>query len=212
MNPWVVAILGLTVLSMVVMVRGQQRNRRFAAALSRLLERSFLPTKAHYRNIGGVVGYHFSFELSSPYRACEGTMTFFPRHALFYYPIARLFQREDELRLTITAEFSTVGVGYVVSRQKESGGWIDVADTEQMNSDRVEISGRELTTFYHYRGLADRMVAFLGTLDHIDSLRQFGCHGPSRTFFFHVEPRLEELEAFLSGVITGLPAIVDNPG
>lgn len=209
MNPAILGVFALMGLTMWVMVRGQRRNRDFASALARVLEEGFQPRTTSYRNIGGVVGYHFTYELNEPYRQVEGTMTFFPRHTLFYYPIARLLKREDELRLSISADFFAVGEAHVVRAARYAGGWLQISDEEEMDRREVEIHGERFVALYFYRNLADRMIEFLDGLPETESLRHFACFGKERLFYLQVEPKLESLPETLTAVLQGLPRVAE---
>jgi hypothetical protein len=209
MNLFAVAVLLLMGLTMFVMVRGQRRNRDFASALSRRLEMLFKPTRSSYRNIGGVVGYHFTYDLEPPYSRLQGTMTFFPRHTLFYYPIARLLRREDELRFSLSGDFFAIGEAHVVSAARHGSGWVQITEEGDMSKKPVEIGGEQFVAFYFYEGLADRMIAFLREVPHPDCLRHFACFGTERLFYFHMEPRLETVDSTISAILERLPSIVE---
>ena len=208
MNLFAVAVLVLMGLTMFVMVRGQRRNREFARALSHRLEGAFNPTTSVYRNIGGVVGYHFTYDLEPPYQRLQGTMTFFPRHTLLYYPIARLLKREDELRFSLHAEFFAVGEAHLVSQARYGTGWVQITDEGEMERKEVEIDGKRFIALYFYEGLADRMIAFLEDVPNLECIRHFACFGRERLFYFQMEPRLEMLDDTISAVLKKLPSIV----
>lgn len=210
MNPFVIAVLALMGATMFVMVRGQRRNRNFASALSRRLEATFRPVTSSYRNIGGVVGYHFTYDLEPPYKRVQGTMTFFPRHTLLYYPIARLLKREDELRFSLHPEFFAVGEAHIVSAGRYGSGWIQITNEGEMSRKEVEIAGQPFVVLYFYEGLADRMVAFLKAVPHIEVLRHFACFGTERLFFFQMEPQLEILDDTISAVLQNLPSVATH--
>ncbi len=205
MNLGVLGIFGLAALTMVVMVRGQARNRRFADDLARVLEEIFEPTAVEYKNIGGVVGQHFTYQLTAPYSTVQGTMTFFPRHTLLYYPVARFLRREDELRLLLRGEFSPRGEAHVVSKAAFRHGWVHVENADEMEQREMTIEGdAHLALFYNPR-VADALIDLLRGVPTPEDLRHLACYGAEDVYYLHIEPHLETLRPMLRTLLERLP-------
>ena len=66
---------------------GRKKNRWIGAWIARESEAALQPRETEYVNIGGCIGYHFTYALAAPFREAKGTFALLPRHSLLYLPI-----------------------------------------------------------------------------------------------------------------------------
>jgi len=89
--------------SVVWYFRARKKMLRFIKEFTDELERGLRPTDKEYVLLGYLVGYRARYKLEDG-RNAYVLLTTVPRHALFYYPIAKVLRRED--RVTIMLELA----------------------------------------------------------------------------------------------------------
>lgn len=89
--------------SVVWYFRARRKMLRFIKEFTDELERELKPTDKEYVLLGYLVGYKARYKLEDGKNAYV-LLTTVPRHAFFYYPIARVLRRED--RVTIMLELA----------------------------------------------------------------------------------------------------------
>lgn len=158
----VVAIAGLTGYTW---YRGMRQSQAVIRAATEAVEHVFRPTSTEYINIGGAVGYHFTFTLEPPLLRVEGTITTVPRHALFYLPIALwVFKREDLLLFTVYGTRLEVGLGYVVEQSRYESGRIPLEDRENLRRTPLHRGGVDLLILWYNPLIRDRLSAVVAQL------------------------------------------------
>ncbi|PIE03905.1 MAG: hypothetical protein CSA76_07040, partial [Spirochaetales bacterium] len=190
----VVLILGLTAVSVVFRVTGARKNLQTAHSLCALLENVFQPLEKTYTNIGGVVGYHISYTLQPPFTLLDGTLTLFPRQALFYYPIARFLGRQDELSFSLKVDFPMVGEAHLVQKDAYRFGRFAIDNFKEMESEEISVKGVPYLLLYYNRIQAGKIADLMRRLSEVNSYEQFSFYGYQRLFYFHVNPSAESLE------------------
>jgi len=105
---WAVFLLGSVIL-VAGYFQGVRLNRALAWWTAHEIERFLRVEKGTYTWMGGVMG--FEGHLQGKYGTVQAVVTFLPRHALLYYPIARfLTSRGDRVRIRCQGqEFLFVG-------------------------------------------------------------------------------------------------------
>lgn len=197
MNLFVFVLLGIGLLLSIVSWWGRRTNLAFAKRIAAELEQVFRPIDMKYINIGGVIGFHFQYELAGALNRLTGTVTLFPRQSLFYYPIARLRGREDELSLMIGMPGLPVGDGHIVSRARLQTGRIDIEDAGQMQQRDLIVDGHELVVLSHNRVVEDYLSDFAQGCPEVRELRHFAYSTVNNSFYLLVEPRLERVGLLL---------------
>lgn len=184
---------------------GVRRNRALVLESCAVLERVFRPVDTLYTNIGGLVGYNFTYELSSgPLSRLEGTITTMPRQAVLYYPISRLLGREDCLVITAFLESLPSGEAHVVDLKQYQHGWITVADGHDMEQLSIDHGGRELAIFFYNRVLQERMAGLLEKLERVACLRYLGYYGSDGRIVLRLDPSCSSLEESLQHFLSML--------
>lgn len=102
----VIALSVLMVMSAVSVIwyfRVRRRMLKFIKEFTNELERELRPADKEYTLLGYLVGYRAKYKLEDG-RNAYVLLTTVPRHAFFYYPIARALKHED--RVTIMLELT----------------------------------------------------------------------------------------------------------
>ncbi len=104
-----VGLLVGAVVLLVAFVEGQRINRALARWVAHELERFFRVEGGTYTWLGGVMG--FEARLYGRMGPVHAVVTFLPRHALLYYPVARfLTSKGDRIRVVCQGQtFTFVG-------------------------------------------------------------------------------------------------------
>lgn len=140
----VVLLLALAALTALVYRLGRRRIGVLARQWAEALERAFAPGEKEYTNIGGLVGYHAVFAgLAQPLVKVCITFTFLPRHALFFYPVSRLFLRHDRMFLTLHADRPPRAEAHLLERRLERSPRHRVADPGRFPRVLLTRGGRE---------------------------------------------------------------------
>ncbi len=191
--------------------RGGRKNVEVILSTCRTAERVFEPVDTNYTNIGGVVGVNFVFELSSPFRRLEGTVTTVPRHAALYLPISRwVIRREDMLLITVYCERLRPGQGHIVERGRYQRAGAAVEEPEEMFETPVARGNREFLLLWYNPLIRDRLDWMLSQFSDIgtDCLRYLGYYGSDNYFsatFHATHPELEAVLLEFKALVRAVP-------
>lgn len=205
MHPLVLLIVAMALASFIVFHRGVRTNRALAKSISQDLERALEPTETEYRNIGGTIGYHFTFFLEGNARKVRGLFTLLPRQALFYLPIARMMGREDELHVSFYSEYRPVGEGHIVVPSRLRSWWAQIEDQEEFDQVIVERDGCRFAILTHNRFVRERLTWFLFDLPSVDGLRQFAAFRTDNSYLLVMNPFGHNVPHMLNTVCKRLP-------
>lgn len=207
MHPLVLLIVALAFASFLMFHRGVRTNRALAKSISHSLERAFEPTETEYRDIGGTIGYHFTFLLEGNVRKVRGLFTLLPRQAMFYIPIARMMGREDELHVSFYSEYRPVGEGHIVVPSRLRSWWAQIEDQEEFDQVEVERDGYRFAVLTHNRFVRERLRWFLFDLPSVDGLRQFAAFRTDNSYLLVMNPSLQNVPHMLNAVCERLPEL-----
>jgi hypothetical protein len=213
MHPLILIIVALAVASFLMFHRGIRTNRVLAHDILQTLERTFEPVDTEYRNIGGTIGWHFTYVLPDPpVRKIRGLFTLVPRQAMFYMPIARMMKREDELHVSFYSEDRPAGEGHIVVPARLDSWWAQIEDQEEFDQTREERDGQEFVFLTHNRFVLEKLQWFLRDLPSVDGLRQFACLRQDNSYLLVVNPRETDIPAMLTAVRERLPGLKTHFG
>lgn len=205
MHPLVFIIIALAIVSFTMFHRGMRMNRALARSIVRTLEETFHPNDTEYRNIGGTIGYHFTYYLEPPVQKVRGLFTLVPRHAMFYMPIARMMGREDELHVSFYSEDRPVGEGHIVVPSRLKSWWAQIEDQEEFNQVTKTRNEQDFVVLSHNRFVEEKLLWFLDDLPMVEGLRQFACLRRDNSYLLVVNPRETDLPGLLTAVRDRLP-------
>ncbi len=213
MEPAFLVVVGLAAFTMLGWYRGGRRNVEIILSVCRTVEQVFEPVDKTYTNIGGVVGFNFTYELSSPFRRLEGTITTLPRHAVLYLPISRwLIGREDALVLTVYCERLQPGQGHIVERERYLNGSISIDDSESMFETVVQRESGPFVLLWYNPLIRERLDWMLAQFSHTaaEGLRYLGYYGSDNYFAVTLHPLHPQLESVLRETTALMRAVPDR--
>ena len=142
MEPYILPLILLALCTTAGYFWGRKKNRWIGAWIARETEAALQPRETTYVNIGGCIGYHFTYALAAPFREAKGTFALLPRHSLLYLPISFLIRRHDRLYLQLFTDERLPGEAHILREdyyQKEKDR---IAGAEAMRRDRVVMGER----------------------------------------------------------------------
>lgn len=188
-------IFGLAAAMMLGWRRGVRTNRLLLVETCTATERVFQPTDTSYTNIGGLVGYNFTYQLDlAAFHRLDGTITTLPRQSLLYYPLARFMGREDNLILTLFCHPRAPGEGHIVEGRQFSRGWIPIDDDTSMQCETVEHGELRFLVFSYNPIVRSLLLSMLARLSKVRSLRHIGYYGSNGYIALRLCPGGAELE------------------
>jgi hypothetical protein len=207
MHPLIILILALAATSFIMFHRGLRTNRALSRWILETLEETLKPLDTEYRNIGGTIGYHFTYLLEPPVRKIRGLFTLVPRHAMFYMPIARMMGREDELHISFYSDDRPVGEGHIVVPARLDSWWAQIEDQEEFDQSSQQRDGREFVVLSHNRFVSEKLIWFLHDLPSVDGFRQFSCFRRDNSYLLVINPREADIPAMIHTVRERLPEL-----
>jgi hypothetical protein len=197
MDPLFLVIVAIAALTGVRWFRGVRENRMLILLATKAMERAFQPEDTRYTNIGGSIGYNFSYTLSHPFIKLDGTVTTLPRHAIFYLPISIwLFKREDLLLFTLYCEKMDMGIGYIAEKERYEGGRLPIEDQDALQSTVTVRGTRQYVILYYNPQIRERLSAFLDALSEaaLAGILYIGYYGNDSYVAVTMNPTHSELE------------------
>jgi hypothetical protein len=208
MYPLILVIIALAVSSFIMFHRGLRTNRALARSILQTLEKTFQPEDTEYRNIGGTIGWHFTYILGErPVRKVRGLFTLVPRQAMFYMPIARAMGREDELHVSFYSEYRPVGEGHIVVPSRLNSWWAQIEDQEEFDQTADERDGREFVLLTHNRFVLEKLQWLLHDLPSLEGFRQFSCFRRDNSYLLVANPSEADIPTLMNAVCERLPEL-----
>jgi hypothetical protein len=209
MNPlFISALVVLAVVSTASYYLGTKKNRWIVSTMSRQLEEALKPKTTNYVNIGGVIGYNFTYSLPAPYTSAKGTITLSPRHSLLYLPVSRLLGIGDRFFVNIFTKKKFKGEAHIVDLKYL--GKANIAGVETMERRDVEAKGKKFVLMWRKADLATTLESTLAALDDPASLRHFCAYNETGTFFIHLRPKAGQLAETVQTLVKKFPEYLES--
>lgn len=209
MNPlFISALVVLAVVSTASYYLGTKKNRWIVSTMSRQLEDVLKPKTTNYVNIGGVIGYNFTYALPAPYTSAKGTITLSPRHSLLYLPFSRLLGIGDRFFVNVFTKKKFRGEGHIVDLKYM--GKANIAGAESMERREVEAKGKTFALLWRRADLAATLEATLAAVEDPSSLRHFCAYNETGTFFIHLRPKAGQIAATVQALVKKFPEYLES--
>lgn len=207
MNPYTMtALVALALVSTAAYFYGTKKNRWLGATISKELEEVLKPSVTNYVNIGGAIGYNFTYSLPPPYSSAKGTVTLSPRHSLLYLPVSRLIGVRDRYFVNLFTKKKLKGEGHVVAASHLKKAHIEGLDSME----RRETRAGDTAFILLWRGadLSKELEAVLEAMPEPSLVKHFCAYPETKTFFVHGTPKREGLKGNLDAVMKRIPSFV----
>ncbi len=204
MSDYLVPIIVLALYATLGYFRGKKKNSWIAGWISRETEDALNPADTDYVNIGGCIGYNFTYSLKGSFKAASGTITMLPRQSALYFPVSLLTTKNDRLYLNIRAEGKLAGEGHVVAQKYITSARKLISGFESFNREKYVSKEDVFYLLWNTPGMETMLREFIDKTGADKNLRHFCCHAENKNFFFHVKPRREKLGVFLKSAVLNL--------
>lgn len=210
MNPlFISALVVLALVSTAAYYLGTKKNRWIVASISRQLEEAFKPKSTNYVNIGGVIGYNFSYAMPAPYTNAKGTITMSPRHSILYLPVSRLIGVGDRFFVNVFTKKKLKGEAHIVDARYLKKA--NIAGLDAMERRDVEAGGRKYVLLWRKADQSSTLEATLSALADPSSLRHFCAYPETGTFFIHMRPKAGNIADTVQPLFKRFPEFFENP-
>lgn len=205
MEPYILPLIVLALCTTGGYFWGRKKNRWIGAWIARETEAALQPKETEYVNIGGCIGYHFTYAMAAPFREAKGTFALLPRHSILYLPISFLIRRHDRFYLQLFTDARLPGEAHILREdyfQKDQGR---ITGVEAMRRERATMGGRAYVLLWKHPGQDERLRRLLRRLEgNGDGLLHFCCYPGNRNFYLYIAPVHGRLEPLLRAVVDEL--------
>jgi len=210
MNPYFIsALVVLAIVSTTAYYLGTKKNKWIVASISKQLEEALKPKSTNYVNIGGVIGYNFSYALPAPYTNAKGTITMSPRHSILYLPVSRLLGVSDRFFVNVFTKKKLKGEAHIVDQRYLRKA--NIAGLESMERRDVEAGGKRFALLWRKADLSASLESALKSVDDPSSLRHFCAYPETGTFFIHLRPKAGRIADTVQALVKRFPEFFDGP-
>lgn len=201
MEPYIVPLILLALITTGGYFWGRKKNRWIGGWIAKETEAALQPTETQYVNIGGTIGYHFTYAVRAPFTEAKGTFTLLPRQSILYLPLSFLIRRHDRYYLQLYTEERLPGEAHILEEAYYRKDPNRITDAAAMRRDRVTMGGRAYVLLWRHAGLDRRLRQLLERLDGGETLVHFCCYPGNRNFFFYIAPTQGRLEPLLRAAV-----------
>ncbi|TXT42702.1 MAG: hypothetical protein FD137_2058 [Spirochaetes bacterium] len=191
-------ILAISALGLAATIRyffGVRKNRWLGKKMSAQAEAVFYPKDKEYVNIGGAIGFNFSYTLREPWKELKGTFTLFPRHSLIYMPISFLIGGADRFFANLYCEKKLAGEGHIIESRHLKRAKID--GIAAMERREIEKSGTKFVLLWRQGNLEAALRRTLNSFPDSSTLSHFCCFSETKSFFIYLKPKNGQIDANL---------------
>lgn len=213
MEPYILPLIVLALVTTGGYFWGRKKNRWIGAWIARETEAALRPRDTEYVNIGGCIGYHFTYALASPFREAKGTFALLPRHSILYLPISFLVRRHDRFYLQLFTDERLPGEAHILREDYFQKDPNRITDIQAMRQDRMMMGGRAYVLLWRHAGLDRRLRRLLERLEgRGETLLHFCSFPGNRNFFLYVAPVRGRLEPLLGATVEELKTWLTTGG
>lgn len=205
MESYIFPLIVLAVMTTAGYFWGRKKNRWIGGWIAKETEAALQPKDTQYVNIGGTIGYHFTYALTAPFKEAKGTFTLLPRQSILYLPISFLIRRHDRYFLQLYTEERLPGEAHILREDYYRKDPNRITDAEAMRRDSVSLDGRSYVLLWRHPGLDRHLRRLLERLEgRGETLLHFCCYPGNRNFYLYVAPVFGRLEPLLRAVVDEL--------
>jgi hypothetical protein len=209
LNPYLlIALIILALAATIQYYRGAKKNRWLSGTISKALEETLKPSNTNYINIGGAIGYNFSYAMRQPWTSAKGTFTMSPRQSLLYLPFSRLLGFRDRLFINLFTKGKLRGEGHIVSRAHLRKARIE--GIEKMSRRETEAGGKRFVLLWRGADISSELEGLLAAFPNPRNLDHFCSFPETKTFFYRVVPKPEGLQGDLEILLSRLPVFFEK--
>lgn len=207
---YLLPIIILALITTLGYFRGRKKNRWISGWIGKECEQVLKPKKSEYVNIGGTIGYNFTYTLSTPLKEAKGTFTLLPRQSVLYFPISLLISRHDRFYLHIYAAKKLLGEGHIIRESYLPKMRVQIAGIESMKRDVVIRGGQRYVVLWKQSVLEQPLKRLLNEFAYPEDLLHFCSYKDTKAFFFYLIPRNNHIASHLKAFSKSLDAFLSG--
>jgi hypothetical protein len=192
MNTYLLIAIGaLGVGATVQYFLGVKKNKWLGKRIAAQVEDLLHPKESQYVNIGGAIGYNFTYKLREPWKDAKGTITFFPRHSLLYMPLSLVMGGSDRFFINVFTDKKLAGEGHIVEKGHLRRAKID--GIQDMSREEIKAGGKTFILLWKHEAIKKALIKTLEKMPEKGSLAHFCCFADNKTFFLYLKPQMGEI-------------------
>ena len=204
MNIYIFPLIALAIFATLGYFRGKKKNAWISGWISREAEEALKPADTDYVNIGGTIGYNFTYKMKGQFREASGTITMLPRQSVLYFPISLLTAKHDRVYINLKANGKLAGEGHIVSEKYIKSARSLISGYRNFQNTEYSINGSKFYLLSKTASVEKMLINFAEKTESINNLRHFCCFPDNKNFFIFIKPVRGELVKFLKSAVTGL--------
>uniref|UniRef100_A0A7C3IKE2 Uncharacterized protein n=1 Tax=Gracilinema caldarium TaxID=215591 RepID=A0A7C3IKE2_9SPIR len=196
-------ILPLTLLALYAVFnyfRGMKKNKWVSGFIASETETIVNPQDTEYVNIGGAIGYNFTYTLKEPFTTAKGTFALIPRQSAFYMPVVLLLGSKDRYYLTIFTAKKLAGEGHIIEERYFKKISQTITGIESLKQDRIQKGKRTFVLLWDAPKLEEKLHKVLEEAEEYQLLKHFCVYRDNSNFYIFMEPRRHGIEALLGSL------------
>jgi hypothetical protein len=213
MNPVLLAgIIALAIAATGAYFFGRRKNKALAGIMSKEAEKVLHAKSTEYVNIGGSIGYNFTYKLADPWTEVKGTMTFIPRQSLLYVPFSYLIGARDRFYINFYTKRKLAGEGHLLSLEyyRKNGGVIDNKDSLTM--EEYWAGSKQMVLLYEDPSMARSLKSLADGMVGIERLRHFCVYPANKTIFLFLHPKAGAVGSVLESILPRMNTFFTQKG
>ncbi len=209
MNPFLlVALILLALVSTGAYFYGSKKNRWLSSEITHQLEEVLRPTNTNYVNIGGLIGYNFTYVLGNPFINAKGTLTLRPRHSFLYLPISHLIGVRDHLFMNIFTKNKFSGEGHIIEESHLRKAKIEGLDS--MTRSEMSRGNKRFILLWRYKNLEADLKKVLEALPEPWMLKHFCVYAETKSFYIFGIPNKNRIKELVEPIFIRLPMFLSK--
>ncbi|GAB1483870.1 hypothetical protein MASR2M78_26860 [Treponema sp.] len=200
MNLYIFPLIALALFAVLRYFRGNKQNRWLSGCISAETEAILNPKDTNYVNIGGSIGYNFTYQLSAPLKEAKGTFALIPRHSAFYLPVVFLVGGKDRYFLTIYSKEKLIGEGHIIEEKYFSKISETIDGIAKLKRDRVSRGKKNYILLWDNPKLEAKLKELIQTVEQSELLRHFCCFRDNSNFYLFMQPKKDGVTAVLGSI------------
>lgn len=200
MNWYILPLLLLAIYAIINYFRGMKKNKWISGFIASETESILKPKDTEYVNIGGLIGYNFTYTLHEPFSTAKGTFALIPRQSAFYMPLVLLLGGKDRYYLTVFTAKKLAGEGHIIEERYFRKISQTITGIESLRQERIQKGKRFYVILWDAPKLQERLHKVLDEAEELHLLRHFCVYRDNSNFYIFMEPKRHGIEALLGSI------------
>ncbi len=204
MQWYIIPLTLLALFAVFTYFRGMKKNKWISGFIAQETESVLEPLDTEYVNIGGAIGYNFTYKLKEPFTSAKGTFVLMPRQSAFYMPIIVLSGRKDRYYLTLYTKQKLLGEGHIIEKRYYSFIARTITGHDSLQQCTIQKNNKTFILLWNTPRLKEKLEALLNSCEHAELLKHFCVYKDNSNFYIYSEPKRFAVEKLLASIYKNL--------